>query len=34
LGTQNTEQEIDFVLSAMPAIVERMRSVSPLAPTS
>lgn len=34
LGTQNTEQEIDFVLSAMPAIVERMRSMSPLAPTS
>jgi len=34
LGAQNTEEEIDVVLNIMPAIVERMISMSPLAPTS
>lgn len=30
LGTQNTEEEIDKVLEVMPAIVQRMRDMSPL----
>jgi cysteine desulfurase len=32
LGTENTEKDIDHVLSVLPAIVERIRSMSPLAP--
>jgi cysteine desulfurase len=32
LGSQNTEEEIDYVLSVMPTIVERIRSMSPLSP--
>ena len=30
LGTQNTEEEIDKVIEVMPAIVQRMRDMSPL----
>lgn len=30
LGTQNTEEEVDKVLAVMPAIVQRMRDMSPL----
>lgn len=30
LGSQNTEEEIDYVLEKMPQIVERMREMSPL----
>lgn len=30
LGTQNTEEEVDKVLEVMPAIVQRMRDMSPL----
>jgi cysteine desulfurase len=32
VGSQNTEEDIDYVLSILPAIVERIRSMSPLAP--
>jgi cysteine desulfurase len=32
LGSENTEADIDYVLSILPAIVERIRSMSPLAP--
>jgi cysteine desulfurase len=32
LGSENTEEDIDYVLSILPAIVERIRSMSPLAP--
>ncbi len=31
LGSDNTEADIDFVLSVLPGIVERMRAMSPLA---
>lgn len=30
LGIDNTEEDVDYVLSAMPAIVERLRQMSPL----
>jgi cysteine desulfurase len=30
LGYDNTEQEIDYVLSILPEIIERMRAMSPL----
>ena len=30
IGEQNTEEEIDYVLETMPAIVERLRNMSPL----
>lgn len=32
LGRQNTEKEVDFVISAMPNIVKRLRAISPLTP--
>jgi cysteine desulfurase len=32
LGTENKEKDIDHVLGVLPAIVERIRSMSPLAP--
>jgi len=32
LGTENTEKDIDYVLDILPAIVERIRSMSPLVP--
>jgi len=32
LGTENTEKDIDYVLDVLPAIVERIRSMSPLVP--
>jgi cysteine desulfurase len=32
LGSENTQQDIDYVLDIMPGIVERMRSMSPLGP--
>jgi cysteine desulfurase len=32
LGTENTEKDIDYVLSILPQIVERIRSMSPLGP--
>ena len=31
LGHENTEEEIDHVLSVLPGIVERLRALSPLA---
>ncbi len=30
LGRQNTEEEVDYILSVMPGIVERLRQMSPL----
>lgn len=32
LGKQNTEKEVDYVISLMPGIVKRLRSMSPLTP--
>jgi cysteine desulfurase len=32
LGKQNTEEEADYVISLMPGIVKRLRSMSPLTP--
>jgi cysteine desulfurase len=32
LGKQNTQEEIDYVISIMPSIVERLRAISPLTP--
>jgi len=32
LGRQNTEEEVDYVVSIMPAIVKRLRMISPLTP--
>lgn len=32
LGRQNTEKEVDYVISLMPDIVKRLRSMSPLTP--
>ncbi|MEM3055237.1 MAG: aminotransferase class V-fold PLP-dependent enzyme, partial [Candidatus Bathyarchaeia archaeon] len=32
LGRQNTEEEVDYVISIMPDIVKRLRAISPLTP--
>ena len=32
LGKQNTEEEVDYVISIMPDIVKRLRRMSPLTP--
>jgi cysteine desulfurase len=32
LGRQNTEEDADYVISAMPNIVKRLRAISPLTP--
>jgi cysteine desulfurase len=32
LGRQNTEEEVDYVISLMPGIVKRLRAISPLTP--
>jgi len=32
LGKQNTEEEADYVIGAMPDIVKRLRKMSPLTP--
>jgi len=32
LGRQNTEEEVDYVISIMPSIVKRLRAISPLTP--
>jgi cysteine desulfurase len=32
LGRQNTEEEVDYVISLMPDIVKRLRAISPLTP--
>jgi cysteine desulfurase len=32
LGRQNTEEEVDYVVSIMPNIVKRLRVISPLTP--
>ena len=32
LGKQNTEEEVDYVISMMPDIVEKLRAMSPLTP--
>jgi cysteine desulfurase len=32
LGKQNTQEEVDYVISIMPSIVERLRAISPLTP--
>jgi cysteine desulfurase len=32
LGKQNTEEEVDYVVSLMPGIVKRLRAMSPLTP--
>ena len=33
LGYENTEEEVDYVLSVLPGIVEKLRAMSPLAST-
>lgn len=32
LGKQNTQEEVDYVISIMPGIVKRLRAISPLTP--
>jgi cysteine desulfurase len=32
LGRQNTEEDVDYVISLMPGIVKRLRAISPLTP--
>jgi cysteine desulfurase len=32
LGRQNTQEEVDYVISSMPSIVKRLRAMSPLTP--
>jgi cysteine desulfurase len=32
LGSENTEEEVDYVVSVMPGIVKRLRAMSPLTP--
>ncbi len=32
LGKQNTEEDVDYVVNAMPDIVKRLRAISPLTP--
>ncbi|MEM2936650.1 MAG: cysteine desulfurase NifS [Candidatus Bathyarchaeia archaeon] len=32
LGKQNTEEDVDYVLEALPSVVKRLREISPLAP--
>jgi cysteine desulfurase len=32
LGKENTEEEVDYVISLMPGIVKRLRAMSPLTP--
>jgi len=32
LGKQNTEEDVDYVVNALPDIVKRLRSISPLTP--
>ena len=32
LGRQNTEEEVEYVISLMPSIVKRLRAMSPLTP--
>ncbi len=32
LGTQNTEEDVDYVLEVLPGVVKRLREISPLAP--
>ena len=32
LGTQNTEEDVDYVLEVLPSVVKRLREISPLAP--
>jgi len=32
LGKQNTEEDVDYVLEALPNVVKRLREISPLAP--
>ena len=32
LGRQNTEEQVDYVVSLMPSIVKRLRAISPLTP--
>jgi cysteine desulfurase len=32
LGRQNTEEDVDYVVKALPDIVKRLRAMSPLTP--
>jgi len=32
LGKENTQEEVDYVISLMPGIVKRLRAMSPLTP--
>jgi cysteine desulfurase len=32
LGKQNTEEDVDYVVNALPDIVKRLRAISPLTP--
>ena len=33
LGKENTQEEVDYVISLMPGIVKRLRAISPLTPS-